>query len=160
MQTIRRFQPGDEHTLVPLIHRCLRETNRHDYDDDAIAYWVSVYTPAHVAELAQKAHMFVLVEDDVLLGTCSAVHTAAAEGAIEALYVLPDCQREGLASKLLATAERDLFAAGALTIWIDSSITARTYYEEKGYRHETGTPVCIDNDRFIMYKKRPSESAQ
>ena len=73
---------------------------------------------------------------------------------VEALYVLPEKAHQGIASKLLAACEEDPAYADAAKIWVDSSITARTYYEERGYQHETGTPVCIENDRYIMFKRR------
>ncbi len=178
MKEIRRFRPGDEKELTPLIHRCFLEINIEDYSREDLQYWAGVYTPQHVRMLAEKADTYVCEEDGVLLGTCSILwkdeadpkgpgleaelkSEPAAEAAspqreafVEALYVLPDRGREGIASQLLEKCENDPAYKEARRIWVHSSITARRFYEQKGYLHETGEPVCIENDRYIMYKPR------
>ena len=175
MKEIRRFRQGDETELTPLIHRCFLEINIEDYSLKDLQYWVTHYTPEHVRALAEKADTYVCEEDGVILGTCSILwedeaepggpgakqtqnHSLSGEEAfsrnafIEALYVSPDRAREGIASLLLEACEKDPAYKDAGQIWVHSSITARRFYEQKGYLHETGEPVCIENDRYIMYK--------
>ena len=176
MKTIRRFQPGDETQLAPLIRRCFFEINIEDYEKEALGYWAELYTPQYVRALSEKADTFVMEEDGTLLGTCSILwcteadktgpgadapenapsvkgpETGEPDAFIEALYVLPDRAREGIATQLLEVCENDPAFAGAGEIWVHSSITAREFYEQRGYFHETGEPVCIENDRYIMYK--------
>ena len=158
MKVIRRFRNGDETELAALIRRCFFEINTQDYTTEALKYWAGVYTPEHVKELAEEADMYVMEEDGVLLGTCSVLRKSGKEvgkeAFIEALYVLPDRGREGIATQLLTVCENDPACEDAERIWVDSSITARRFYEQRGYLHETGEPVCIENDRYIMYKPR------
>ncbi len=153
MKRIRRFEDGDETELAAIIHRDFFEVNVRDYTLEALQYWASLYTPEYVRALSQKAHMYVMAEDAGLLGTCSISRESKSESLIEALYVLPDRQGEGIASELLGAVERDKYFEDAEIVWVHSSITARTFYEKKGYLHETGEPVCIENDRYVMYKK-------
>ncbi len=155
MKTIRRFMAGDETELSVIIQRCFMELNIKDYSLDGLKYWSSLYTPEHVREISGRGHMYVMEEDGKLLGTCSIVKKDSGKTYIEALYVTPDRPGEGIAKALLNACEADRdYADPAKTdrLWVDSSITARTFYEYMGYLHETGEPVCIENDRYIMYK--------
>ena len=154
MLSIRRFEARDAAALSALIRRCFLELNIKDYSLEALQYWVSLYTPEHVAEMASKGHTYVCEEEGTLLGTCSIVPREEERNYyIEALYTLPDRTGEGIASRLLAACEQDPGYPDPKTLWVDSSISARTFYEAKGYLHETGEPVCIENDHYIMYKK-------
>ncbi len=162
MKTIRLFQPGDEQELAVIIQRCFMELNIRDYSLEGLRYWKELYTPAHVLEISGHGHMYVMEEDRTaegaaakqLLGTCSIVRKPDGKAFIEALYVSPDRPGEGIAKALLKACEDDPDFAGEHRLWVDSSITARTFYESRGYLHETGAPVCIDNDRYVMYKDR------
>lgn len=157
MKHIRRFAPGDETALAALIRRAFYEVNIRDYPREGLAYWAELYTPAHVRELSGRAHTYVMEEDGALLGTCSIGWKTAREAHIEALYVLPDRLGEGIASLLLASCERDADFRGAARIWVDSSVTARAFYEKRGYRHESGAPVCVENDHYVMYKENETK---
>ena len=155
---IRRFRDGDEAALSVLIRRAFFEINIRDYTPEGLRYWNDLYTPAHVLSVSRKGHMYVAEEDGTLVGVCSISRKNPSEGLtgdakIESLYLLPGRTGEGIASALLKTCERDPSFSAARRIWTDSSITARLFYEKRGYRHETGAPVCIENDRYIMYKE-------
>ncbi|MBR3641468.1 MAG: GNAT family N-acetyltransferase [Oscillibacter sp.] len=152
--TVRRFRAGDENELSALIRRCFLEVNIRDYSEESLRYWAELYTPAHVRSLAETGHTYVAEEDGTLLGTGTILRRSETDAAIEGLYVLPERLREGIASRLMAACESDPVFADAKRVWVDSSITARPFYEALGYLHETGEPVCIDHDHYLMYRER------
>lgn len=163
MKTIRRYKDGDDKELAVIIRRSFLEVNIRDYAPEGLEYWVELYTPDYIRGMAEEGNTYVMEEDGNVLGTCTIVRKGTAEANndayIKALYVNPDRLGEGIASRLLEACETDPDFANAPRLWVDSSITARPFYEARGYLHETGEPVCIENDRYIMYKEADRKPA-
>jgi len=95
-------------------------------------------------------------EDDRLLGfvmytvESGTLERVATRGLIENLYVIPDRRREGIATRLLERAERDLREIGVETISLDvlaDNDAARAFYTEHGYEsHRLTVEKAIESD--------------
>lgn len=121
---------------LPRIRELFRQTvctvNRRDYTPEEVADWASCADDdAKWRRWMAIYHVFVATDGPGDLRGYTAVSDT---GALHALFVHPDCQGQGIASRLLERAEATAYAAGALHIVSEVSLTARPFFERRGYR--------------------------
>jgi GNAT superfamily N-acetyltransferase len=61
-------------------------------------------------------------------------------GKLALLYVAPAARLQAVSTSLLAALEREAIALGLNEISLESSLTAKRFYQTRGY-HSSGTPV-------------------
>ena len=113
MAEIRRFVPGEEETLSRLLRRTLLEVNANYCPAGEIDWLYNRYTPQGVAEIAAQGHMYVVLEDGVIVGTGTTITTGESECEIIAAFLLPEAIGRGLGRKLFDVLENDSLAACA-----------------------------------------------
>lgn len=138
MAEIRRYIPGEEETLSRLLRRTLLEVNANHCPKAEIDWLYARYTPAGVAEIASKGHMYVVVENGITVGTGTTIVTGENECEIIAAFLLPEAIGRGLGRRLFQVLESDELAAGAKRIWLTSSANALDFYEKIGYTYTWG----------------------
>ena len=138
-----------------LIRRVLLEVNIRDYALEDLRQFVDFYSPEEVRSLSERGHSYVAVDGEEILGCASICpYETEGESIIEAFYVRPDREGQGIGRRLLATLEADeLFLTTRRTV-ISASITAHTFYHKLGYDYVGGVPVCEDNDHYWVEKVR------
>ena len=126
--TIRPYQPEDCETLVALFRNTIYIINRKDYSLPQIHAWADSNLDlsewntsflAHNTQIAEIGHMIVGFGD------------IDRSGYLDRLYVHKDHQRKGIASAICDKLEQQ---AGKQTITTHASITARPFFEHRGYR--------------------------
>ena len=138
MVEIRRFIPGEEGELSHLLRRTLLEVNAHYCPAGEIEWLYNRYTPEGVAEIATQGHMYVVLEDEKIVGTGTTIMTGESECEIIAAFLLPEAIGHGLGKLLFDTLESDILAANAARIWLTSSVNALDFYEKIGYAYVYG----------------------
>ena len=138
MVEIRRFIPGEEETLSILLRRTLLEVNANYCPAGEIEWLHNRYTPEGVAAIARQGHMYVVLEDCVIVGTGTTILTGEDECEIIGAFLLPEAIGHGLGRELFAVLEADELAAGAKRIWLTSSVNALDFYEKIGYQYVYG----------------------
>ena len=138
MAEIRRYLPGEEEELSRLLRRTLMEVNANHCPQAEMDWLYNRYTPQGVAEIARQGHMYVMVEDGVIVGTGTTILTGEKECEIIAAFLLPEFIGRGLGRKLFDVLESDELAAGAERIWLTSSVNALDFYEKIGYEYVYG----------------------
>lgn len=133
--TIRKVTPAD---LVG-VSACLAaafEPYRPSYTDGA--YGDTVPALNDVGRRAENMRIFVAVNrGGRVVGTVGVGLTGPAEGHLRGMAVLPECQHEGLATRLLAAAEAELKSMGCSRVTLDTTIPLKhaiRFYERNGYR--------------------------
>jgi putative acetyltransferase len=128
---IRRYTPGDLAGLIVLFRDTVRRINRRDYSQAQVMAWAPDEIDAQ--QWARRfGHKAVWVAD--LEGTPVGFVDVARDGQIDMLYVHADHQGRGIASRLLATVEAGARAHGLLRLFTEASITARPFFERRGFR--------------------------
>lgn len=138
MVEIRRYILGDEETLSILLRRTLLEVNANYCPAGEIEWLYNRYIPEGVASIAAQGHMYVVVEDGVIVGTGTTIMTGEDECEIIAAFLLPEAIGHGLGRKLFDVLESDSLATGAKRIWLTSSVNALDFYEKIGYQYVYG----------------------
>jgi GNAT superfamily N-acetyltransferase len=121
-------QEGIQVLLRSIIELC---TADHDGDEEAIAAWIANKTPQMwMSWTDQEAtELFVAVDAGSIVG----VGMLGRTGEIMLNYVSPDARWRGVSKALLAHMENEARTKHVLRCTLESTKTARAFYEAAGY---------------------------
>jgi len=125
--SIRRAGADDARAVHEIVLGALREINARDYPASVIDRLASTL-PEKVASNLDRWHAFVAIVDGRIVGTASlSGHT------VRSVFVHPDYQRGGVATKLMGAVERAALAQSVRSLTVQSSITAQPFYTRRGF---------------------------
>jgi N-acetylglutamate synthase-like GNAT family acetyltransferase len=143
---IRRALQGDAGDISAIISRALRETNAKDYTNEVIERIERTFSPFAMIQLINKRTVFVATVNDRIVGA------ASLDGAlVQAVFVSPDLQGEGIGKRLMAQIERTARKGGISVLTVPSSITAESFYAQVGFRAVGES--CYDDERTIIMER-------
>src|SRR6266850_2210318 len=128
---IRRYTPGDLAGMIALFRDTVRRINGRDYSQQQVMAWAPDEIDAQ-QWVRRFANKLVWVAD--LDGATVGFVEVARDGQIDMLYVHADHQGRGIASRLLRTVEASAHTSGLLRLFTEASITARPFFEHRGFR--------------------------
>ena len=124
---IRRAAAGDSRAVHEIVLQALLETNARDYPAPVIDRLV-LTLPEKVASNLETWHAFVAIVDGRVVGTASlSGHT------VKSVFVHPDYQRGGVATKLMGAVENAALAQSVRSLNVQSSNTAQPFYAMWGF---------------------------
>jgi putative acetyltransferase len=155
--SIRPYLPGDADATIDIFLRAIREVSAKDYSPAQINAWARVddrqgwaerraSRPAWIAEAAGRAIGFTDLVPD---------------GYLDMMFVHPEWQGLGVASRLLHRVEQAARALGLDRIHTEASITARPFFLRRGFRLIRNQVVEKRGERldnFLMEKPLPSDA--
>ncbi len=148
--TIREYQTPDCRALAELFYNTVHTVNARDYSREQLNVWATGAVDLGKWDQSFKEHYsLVAVDDEVIVGFGDIDKT----GYLDRLYVHPDHQRKGIASAICDKLEQS--AQGSIIT--HSSITARPFFENRGYRIVREQQVerqGIFLTNFIMIKEK------
>ena len=124
---IRRATAGDLRAVHEIVLRALRETNARDYPAPVIDRLV-LTLPEKVSSNLETWHAFVAIVDGLIVGTAS-----LSGDTVKSVFVHPDYQRGGVATKLMDAIEKLALAQSVRALNVQSSITAQPFYAKRGF---------------------------
>ncbi|MBE3636979.1 GNAT family N-acetyltransferase [Mangrovicoccus algicola] len=137
--TIRPGREADAAAAVALIRASITRLCSADHGDAPrlLEPWLANKTEAAWIRWARRpdAALLVAQEAETLTGT----GMVDAAGTVLLLYVDPAVQFGGTGSALLARLEQAARRMGAGACRLESTLSARRFYESRGYRGEDGT---------------------
>lgn len=147
--TIRTSQPADAPAIAELFHRTVREVNSADYTPAQIAAWAGA-APDPGKWRARLAAKKTWVGDDA--GRICGFAEFEDTGHIDAVYVHADYQGKGVASRLLERIEAEAASLGVARLFTEASITARPFFEARGFAVIAVQEVPYGGSNFINYR--------
>ena len=126
--TIRPYQPEDCETLVALFRNTIYIINKKDYALPQIHAWADSNLDLSEWNTSFLAHNTQIAEIDHMIVGFGDIDRS---GYLDRLYVHKDHQRKGIASAICDRLEQQ---AGKQIITTHASITARPFFERRGYR--------------------------
>lgn len=130
MTIIRNYRPSDCPLMAKLFHDTVHTVNARDYTQAQLDAW----SPGTV-DLEAWNRSFS--ERDTLVAQIGGELVGFADmdraGYLDRLYVHRDFQGQGIASALVSELEQRARESGAVRFETDSSITARPFFEKRGY---------------------------
>jgi len=151
---ITAFHQEDTADAVDLFYDTVHEINRADYSKKAIAAWAPIKEKENIIKEWQYSLLnnktFVAKIKGQLVGFID----IRADGYLDRLYVHKDKQRIGIASALLAEAEKRAKKEGIPLIWTFSSITAKGFFEKNDFKAVEKEKVERKGASLIRYKMK------
>ena len=146
---VRRYVPNDLAGMIALFRDTVRRVNRRDYSQQQVMAWAPDEIDARkwTHRLDNKA---VWVAD--LDGAPVGFIDVARDGLIDMLYVHADHQGTGIASRLLRVVEASARSRGLLRLFTEASITARPFFEHRGFRVIAPQRVMRWAQEFVNYR--------
>ena len=130
---LRKFESQDLDQILTLFHDTIQNINRRDYSQEQIDAWSSsILDRERWQHSLSTSISYVAIIDDKIVG----FGNATLDGCIDRLYTDAQFQGQGIASALLQKLEDELKQRNVHEFWTEASITARPFFEHKGYRVE------------------------
>jgi N-acetylglutamate synthase-like GNAT family acetyltransferase len=125
---IRQATAADAEAVHEIVLRALRETNARDYPSSVIDRLV-LTLPDKVASNLETWCAFVAIVNGQVVGTGSLNGQT-----VSSVYVHPNYQGRGIATKLLNAVENAANAQSQGTLSVQSSVTAKPFYAKRGFK--------------------------
>lgn len=124
---IREYEPSDCPAMAALFYDTVHRVNCRDYAPEQLDVWATGQVDLESWNHSFLAHhTLVAIQDGILVGFGDMVST----GYLDRLYVHADYQGQGIATALCNALEENV--PGPITT--HASITARPFFESRGYR--------------------------
>ena len=154
---IRPAQPGDVPQIAELFHRTVREVNAADYTPAQTQVWAGeAPEPEKWSARLSVKRTFVCEVDGRIRGFAEFEDT----GHIDALYVHADFQNQGVATRLLKHIEAEAARLGLERLFTEASITARPFFEARGFIVLEEQEVWYRGCKFTNYRMERSIAAR
>ena len=130
MIELQRYQSGEAAALEELFYQTVHAVCTEDYTPAQLDAWADGQVNIAAWERSFLAH-------DTLVARMDGKIVGFADldgGYLDRLYVHKEHQREGIATALVQALEKQVVSRGELCMTTHASITARPFFEKRGYR--------------------------
>ncbi len=147
----RKYRPSDCEKIAELFYQTVHSVNQKDYTPEQLDAWATGQVDLVQWNRTLSDHYTVVAEED---GAILGFGDIAEDGYLDRLYVHKDHQGQGIATTLCDRLERSV---GAQSIATYASITARPFFEKRGY--QTVKPNQVERNgvrltNYLMEKRR------
>lgn len=145
---IRRYKKGEEQTLWFLLCETVHKVNSKDYSQKQIEAWApSKSDPFKWKDRLRETNPLVAEENGELIGFAELEEN----GHIDCFYCAHNWQGKGVGSALLHAIEQEASNHGISRLFAEASITAKGFFEKKGFSVEGEQTVSLRGERFTNY---------
>lgn len=147
---LRPYRPTDCAALAELFYHTVHTVNARDYPPEQLNAWATGQVDLNQWQQSLQAHVTVVAEEQ---GTIVGFGDMDRTGYLDRLYVHAEHQGQGIATAICQRLEQ---AVGG-TIVTHASITARPFFEKRGYRVVKEQRVerhGVYLTNFVMEKER------
>ncbi|MBX4953288.1 GNAT family N-acetyltransferase [Rhizobium binae] len=148
---IRPYTPNDADATIEIFLRAIRKVSSKDYLPAQIEAWAKVEDRSLWAQRRISRPGWIAEIDGAPVGFSDLTE----DGCLDMMFVHPEFQRLGIASRLLSRVEKEALNLGFTRIYTEASRTARPFFERRGFRVTTRQTIekrgqSLEN--FIMEK--------
>ena len=125
---IRKYRTDDLEEIMELFYNTVHTVNRRDYNSRQLNAWAGAHPDPVIWDQSLREHYSLVAwRDGVITGFGDMDFT----GYLDRLYVHREYQGQGIATLLCGELES---WAGKKQITVHASITAKTFFERRGYQ--------------------------
>ncbi|MCI8367486.1 MAG: GNAT family N-acetyltransferase [Eggerthellaceae bacterium] len=150
---IRAYSPEDAEATAQLFRETIREVCKDDYTPGQLRAWVSGCDDLDAWSASLLANGALVAEED---GRIVGFGDIDETGYLDRLFVHKDHQGEGVGAALCDALEA--LAPGSVSTY--ASITARPFFETRGYMIVCENIVARDGERLVNYLMKKLPRAQ
>lgn len=140
---IRAYQQTDSYEVFQLFQNTIRVTNSPDYSSAEIEAWISCTNEISLNERLLNSYTLVAVKDNKIIG-----YGSIQKNILDHLYIHHNYVHQGVATKLCDLLEKQT----QLPILVHASITAKSFFEKRGYHTLNKRDNFINNQLLINYE--------
>ena len=129
---IRGYETGDAGTITRLFYETVRSVNRAHYTDEQVAAWAPEVPDAWGWHDRMSGRLTLVAEEAE--GGVIGFAELEEDGHLDMLYVRKDAVGSGIGARLYEAIEREALDLGLGRITTEASITARPFFERRGFR--------------------------
>jgi N-acetylglutamate synthase-like GNAT family acetyltransferase len=146
---MRKFRPADLNAVKKLIYNTIDVCYPAVYCPEAIKYTKNYHSSENILKGAKKGYTVVLERGNRI----AAVGAIIKNGYITRVFVNPKFHKQGLGKLIMAKLHTKALSAGIKTVKLDSTLTAKKFYDSLGYKTIKKTFVKVENDKKLHYYK-------
>ena len=147
---LRKYHSDDCEDVWKLFYNTIHSVNSTDYTEPQLDAWAPKDMDLHTwnQRLLRNDYAVVAELNDVIVG----IGTADDIGYFDLLYIHKDYQRMGIATLIAGEIEAYLYKKDVQTISTDASITAKCFFEKRGYVVQKEQSVDCKGQFLINFK--------
>ncbi len=147
--TLRKFETEDTPFLLQLFYDTVHSINAKDYPVDQLDAWAPERPDVKRWQSRLKASKTIVAEmDGKVVGFANLENN---QKTIGMLYVHKDHQKQGVATELLSKLEKRLSKDGVAVASVEASVTARPFFEKKGYSLVRENRKMLNGKDFVNF---------
>ncbi|MBD2676469.1 MULTISPECIES: GNAT family N-acetyltransferase [Nostoc] len=127
---IREYRLSDTQAIANLFYDTIHEINIADYTQEQVEAWAPKNMDYEVWHKRLQVKLPYIAEDN---GEIVGFGELEADGHIDCFYCHSKHQRKGIGSKLLTHIENTAKSQGITRLYTEASITAKPFFENKGF---------------------------
>jgi putative acetyltransferase len=128
---IRGYAAGDASEIARLFYETVRSVNREDYSEEQVKAWAPGVPGPDEWHARMAARKTLVAEEG---GEVVGFAELEEDGHLHMLYLREDAVGRGVGRGLYGAVEREAKAEGLRRIFTEASITARPFFERRGFR--------------------------
>ncbi len=142
---IRKYQKSDCKEMAELFYNTVHSINSADYSTEQLNAWATGSVNLEKwNKRYNESYTLVAVKDDIILG----FGNIYSYGYLDMLYVHKDYQHKGIASEICSRLEKHFDVD---KIKVHSSITAKPFFEKRGYKTLYEQIVIRNEIKIVNY---------
>ena len=146
---IRTYELSDIDDLIALFRDSVRRVARRDYTQEQVIAWTPDDIDRDARTLRHSSKPTWVAE---IAGTMVGFSDLEPDGHLDCMYVHADYQRRGVATRLLAQVEAAAKERGIGRLYSEVSITARPFFERRGFSVIAAQVVTARGQKFLNYR--------
>jgi N-acetylglutamate synthase-like GNAT family acetyltransferase len=144
----RKFKLADLETVRKLIHNTIDVCYPAVYCPEAIRYIKNYHSSENILKGAKKGYTIVLERSNRIAATGTIIGDY-----ITRVFVNPKYQKHGFGKLIMKKLQTKALLAGIKTIKLDSTLSAKKFYNSLGYKTIKKTFVKVENNKKLNYYK-------
>lgn len=144
---IRKFRYSDAVELAKMHRSTIRAVNSKDYSKKQIEVWSSRSTAKRFRTYAKDRLIFVALDKNNIIGFIE-----FKDNEVKALYVHKDYIRKNVGRRLLEKIEEIAYKNGIRKLKCMSTLTAKDFYLNQGFKIIRKTRFPIENQKLVVYE--------
>ena len=133
MITIRKAKQEDRESIWRVHIRAIKEVCKSHYSENELEAWTGVLKPSrYTADIGNRTFLVAKDRENIVgFGRLNLEN-----GKIEAVYVCPDHNRQGIGRKILNALERAAQDSNLATLYLWAALNAIPFYRSQGYTEQ------------------------
>jgi len=145
---LRPYRAADKRFLQQLFFDTVHTVNARDYTSEQLDVWAPHEPNRESWARLDAQHCFIVESQKVMVGFAS----LSKDGVVDFLFVHKDFQGRGIATTLLKQLERVARKGGVSVITTEASITARGFFEKKGFVVQSENRKSLQGVDLLNFK--------